>query len=89
MKRSGIEILFDVLEEIDNGHHKVSHLMRAANVEYIRLKPLINKLCEHGLVVEERRKKRTEYYLTEKGREALRLIRKVREAFGLNQKWEF
>jgi len=74
--RSQAGIVLDILEALAReGPLPPTRLMYSANLPYNRLKETLARLVEQGLVEETADKR---YTITEKGREALRVLRETR-----------
>ena len=79
VKRGRLEIYFNILDEIDRGAHKPTILMYKSFLSWTTLKEVLATLLKVGLI-EEKKGKRVEYYLTEKGKSTLAHYIKSTEA---------
>lgn len=73
-KRTRYEIIHDILSQCENGAKK-TWLMYKANLSYELTNNYINKLVEKELIVQ----KDGLYYLTDKGRKLLDLLKDYKE----------
>jgi len=71
VRRSRLEIYFDILEVIDRGTSKPTQIMYRANLSWTILQDMFETLTNGGFVIEETNKNSKRYHLTEKGRNAL------------------
>lgn len=77
--RSQAGIVYDILETLyEEGMSLPTRLMYGARIPYDRLKELLAKLEESGLIEKEEIEGKTYYKLTKKGYEALEELRRVR-----------
>ena len=89
-RRSRIEIVADILEALDGEVLTPTRLATAANLPYDRLQPILDELIERGLVARRRvesNPRANELVLTERGREVLRELRRLKSVlrdFGLD-----
>jgi len=85
LRRSKLEIYVDVLQVLAwHGSLKLTHIMYRVNVNCSVLKEFLDLLTEHNLIEEQtlRKKKRqkTVYDITERGRTALNHFREITKA---------
>jgi len=85
LRRSKLEIYVDVLQVLAwHGPLKLTHIMYRVNVNCSVLKEFLDLLTEHNLIEEQtlRKKKRqkTVYDITERGRTALNHFREITKA---------
>jgi len=73
-KRTRYEIIHDILAQCENGAKK-TWLMYKANLSYELTNNYINKLVEKELIIQ----KDGLYYLTDKGRKLLELLKEYKE----------
>jgi len=73
-KRTRYEIIHDILSQCENGAKK-TWLMYKANLSYALINNYINKLVEKELIIQ----KDGLYYLTDKGRKLLELLKEYKE----------
>lgn len=77
--RSQAGIVYDILETLyQEGYSLPTRLMYGARLPYDRLKQLLSKLEESGLIEKEVIEGKTYYKLTPKGYQALEELRRVR-----------
>ena len=76
VKRSRLEVYFDVLEAIDQGTKKPTRIMYKTNLCWTALHDVLNILASREFIREEKMKKTKRYYITEKGRNALSYYKK-------------
>ena len=75
IRRTKKEIIADILEAIDNKTNRISAIMRYVNLSTAVARKYLKILMENGLIEE----KNGEYLLTEKGKQALALLREERK----------
>ena len=71
VRRSQLEISFEILDVIHRGTHKPTRIMYGTNLSWIRLTETIKTLIEGGFLREEHESNSSRYYITEKGKNAL------------------
>ena len=71
VRRSRLEMYFDVLKAIDEGTNKPTRIMYETNLSWSSLCGIFDTLIQGDLIREEKRKRSTRYHLTEKGKNAL------------------
>ena len=71
VRRSRLEIYFEVLEVIEKGVEKPTQVMYKTNLSWITLQEMFGVLKNGGFIREEERISSRRYYITEKGRNAL------------------
>ncbi len=71
VRRSRLEIYFDVLNTIDNGTHKPTRIMYETNLSWTVGCSVFDALINIDYIREEKIKTSKRYYITEKGRNAL------------------
>lgn len=71
VRRSILEIYFDVLEAIDKGTDKPTRIMYETNLSWTALGSVLDTLINSDFIREEKRKSSKRYHITEKGRNAL------------------
>ncbi len=76
VKRSRLEVYFDVLEVIDQGTTKPTRIMYKTNLCWTALYDVLNMLASREFILEEKLKKTKRYHITEKGRNALSYYKK-------------
>ncbi len=85
--RSQAGIIYDILRALySEGEMPPTRITYYARLPYDRLKPMLRKLVEKGLVEEVRERKRVYYKITMKGYEALKELEKTKkllEALGM------
>lgn len=85
--RSTIGIIYDILKLLrDNGPATISQLIREANVPYVRLKPILEKLSKNGYVI-IKKTAQVDIAITRKGLNFLAqldLLKKKMDDMGLN-----
>jgi predicted transcriptional regulator len=81
-RRSKLEIYIDVLRVL--AHHgplKLTHIMYKSNVNCTVLKTFLDSLSQQNLVeeqiVQKRKRKKTTYAITERGRTALNYFKEI------------
>lgn len=77
-RRSKLEICFEVLEVINQGVCKPTRIMYASNLSYAALTDVLSTL-KSSAFIHEQRTKRSKYYITPKGQDALRYYNKSLE----------
>jgi predicted transcriptional regulator len=71
VRRSRLEIYFDVLKALDKGIYKPTRLMYKANLSWSSLQDTFETLLDGGFMAVELNKKSKRYCITDKGRRAL------------------
>ena len=71
VRRSRLEIYFDILDVISRGTSKPTRIMYKTNLSWITLQDMFKILIEGSFIREEKEKSSLRYYITEKGRNAL------------------
>ncbi len=71
VRRSRLEIYFDVLKALDRGVDKPTRLMYRANLSWSSLQETFETLLDGGFMAVEKTKKTKRYRITDKGRRAL------------------
>ena len=71
VRRSKLEIYFDLLKIIDSGIDKPTQIMYKSNSSWEVIQEIMKRLIQGGFIKKEFHKKNQRYYITEKGRNAL------------------
>ncbi len=71
VRRSRLEIYFDVLEVIDKGTNKPTRIMYETNLCWASLLNVFDTLINSDFIQSEKWKSSKRYHITEKGRNAL------------------
>ena len=71
VRRSRLEIYFDVLKAIDNGTNKPTRIMYETNLSWTSVCSVFDALLNSDFIGAEKKKNSTRYYITEKGKNAL------------------
>ena len=71
VRRSRLEIFFDVLAVIDRGVSKPTRIMYKTNLSWTSLHEVFETLINGGFIQEEEYKNSKRYSITDKGRSAL------------------
>ena len=71
VRRSRLEIYFDILEVISRGTNKPTRIMYKTNLSWITLQDMFKILIEGSFIKEEKEKNSLRYYINEKGKNAL------------------
>jgi len=71
VRRSRLEIYFDVLKALDRGIYKPTRLMYKANLSWSSLQDTFETLLDGGFMAVEINNKSKRYRITDKGRRAL------------------
>jgi predicted transcriptional regulator len=71
VRRSRLEIYFDVLETIDRGYSKPTQIMYKTNLSWSSLQEIFKTLINGSFINEEQKKKTKRYYITDKGKRAI------------------
>jgi predicted transcriptional regulator len=71
IRRSRLEIYFDVLRVIDKGIDKPTKIMYKTNLSWITLQNIFETLIKGSFIKEEIKKNAKRYIVTDKGRNAL------------------
>lgn len=87
MKRTKPHVIHDILDAAANKNGlRKTHLMYKANLSHESLTKYLDEIIPAGLLVEEKRKGKTYYVVTDEGIEYLNEVRRFiqfSEAFGL------
>lgn len=88
MKRSKLDIIYDMLRAIEDkgGKIKPTHLLYKSNLSHQRMKLYLDELKQRNLLTETEVKDKTFYELTDDGRKFLQNFKQMKqftEAFGL------
>ncbi|MEM2569240.1 MAG: DUF4364 family protein [Candidatus Bathyarchaeia archaeon] len=79
IRRDKFYIIMRILQSIEVGKHKISHIGYSSNLNYNCTQLYLKKLVSSGLVVEERKGRERHYHLTEKGRKILHKLAEIDE----------
>ena len=71
VRRSRLEIYFDVLKSIDNGTDILTRIMYETNLSWTSIREVFDSLIKGDFVRAHKKKHLIRYYITEKGRNAL------------------
>lgn len=71
VRRSRLEMCFDVLEVVDNGTDKLTRIMYETNLSWDSLWGVFDTLINSDFIREVKRTSSKRYYITEKGKNAL------------------
>jgi predicted transcriptional regulator len=71
VRRSRLEIYFDVLEVINRGTHKPTRIMYKTNLSWTSLHEIFDTLLEGGFLQVDEQTKAKRYQITDKGKLAL------------------
>ena len=71
VRRSRLEIFFDVLAVIDQGVYKPTRIMYKTNLSWTSLHEVFDTLVNGGFIREEKYSKKKRYSITNKGKRAL------------------
>ena len=77
VKRSRLEIYFDVLRVVMKGVSKPTRIMYSANLSWNSLQGILQSLLDQGFIRERRLKNSRRYEVTEKGENVLSFYRKA------------
>ena len=77
-RRSKLEICFEVLDVINQGVCKPTRIMYASNLSYAALTEVLSTL-KTSEFIHEQKTKRSKYYITPKGQDALHYYNKSLE----------
>jgi predicted transcriptional regulator len=81
VRRSRLEIYFDVLKAIDNGTNKPTRIMYETNLSWTSVCSVFNALTTSDFIRSEKWKSSKRYHITKKGRNALSYHLKSLEGF--------
>ena len=81
VRRSRLEIYFDVLKVIGKGTNKPTRIMYETNLSWTSLCSVLGTLINSDFIWEEKRKCSKRYHITEKGRNAFSYHMKSVEGF--------
>ena len=71
VRRSRLEIYFEILEVIEREIDKPTQIMYKTNLSWITLQEMFETLINGGFIREEEKGNSKRYYVTDKGRNAL------------------
>ena len=71
VRRSRLEIYFDVLKAIDKGTDKPTRIMYETNLSWTSLLSVFDALINSDFIRKEKKNSSKRYYITDKGRNAL------------------
>lgn len=83
VKRSILEIYFDVLEVIQSGTDKPTLIMYETNISWVTLRNVFDVLSESAFITVRKKGKSKRYHITEKGEKALSFHKKSLQEFGI------
>lgn len=88
MKRSKIDIIYDMLKAIEDKGGKIlpTHLLYKSNLSHQRMKLYVEELKERQMIGEITHKDKLHYEITDEGRKFLQNFKQMKqftEAFGL------
>lgn len=81
VRRSRLEIYFDILDVINRGISKPTQIMYRTNLSWVVLQEMFETLSSNGFIKEVEEKNSQRYYVTEKGKNALSYHMKSLEGF--------
>jgi predicted transcriptional regulator len=87
VRRSRLEIYFDVLKVVERGVHKPTRIMYSTNLSWKTLREVISVLTSKGFMSEGEVKNSKRYKVTERGRNALLYRRKSLEGLTVDKAW--
>ena len=79
VRRSKLELYFDVLEVIDIGVDKPTRIMYKTNLTWTNMKTILDNLTRTNFVRREDRNNQRRYYITDKGKRSLLYYKKSLE----------
>jgi predicted transcriptional regulator len=71
VRRSKLEIFFDILNVVNNGVVKPTRIMYKTNLSWTPLQKALQTLLEGDFITEKQYGKTNRYYITEKGKRTL------------------
>ncbi|MDQ1279177.1 MAG: 45 protein [Thermoproteota archaeon] len=71
VRRSRLEIYFDILDVINRGIDKPTQIMYKTNLSWTVLQDMFETLANGGFIKEETKLNSKRYYVTDKGKSAL------------------
>jgi len=74
-KRNKYDIIYNILQEISQGHDTKSAIMKYANLSFTLLKNYLQKLETLGIIKEQEGR----YKMTEKGEQVFKLLEEMRK----------
>jgi len=88
MKRSKLDIVYDMLRAIEDKGGKIipTHLLYKSNLSHQRMKLYLDELKQRNLIAETHFKDKLHYMLTDEGRKFIQNFKQMKqftEAFGL------
>jgi len=88
MKRSKIDIVYDMLRAIEDKGGRIipTHLLYKSNLSHQRMKLYLGELKQKSMIVETQVKEKTFFELTDVGRKFIQNFKQMKEftqAFGL------
>jgi len=86
--RNEVQIIFEFMEEINDGNSGTSYLLRKVNIPFNKYQELVQQLSDRGMVKVLTDGTKNSLELTEKGREFLEQYKKfskiMERSYGLN-----
>ena len=79
VRRSKLEIYFDILDSINKGVTKPTRIMYRTNTSWNVIQEMFETLVKGGFIKQEYEKSSKRYYLTDKGKNALSYHKKSLE----------
>ena len=83
VRRSRLEIYFDLLKVVERGVDKPTRIMYRSNLSWPRLQKYLDSLVRHDLLVENEINEKRRYRITEKGFKVLKYFDTVEKALPL------
>jgi len=80
VRRSRLEIYYDILQAISRGIQKPTRIMYKTNLSWIPLQEILQSLLTQGFIEEKRSEKSRRYEITTKGLDVLNYYEKARKA---------
>jgi len=78
IRRSKLQIFEDVLRAIDNGEYKPTRIMYKSNLSWNPLNKILNSMINLGLVEEKDVEGHKYFFITQKGKEFLELMDRLK-----------
>jgi predicted transcriptional regulator len=85
--RNEVQIIYEFLNEINEGNFQTSSLLRKVNIPYNKYEDILKHLLERGMVTMEENGNKNTLSLTDKGREFIeqykRFSKMMEKSYGL------
>lgn len=84
-KRSRLHVYYEVLKALSKEPMRITHIMRACNLDTRLCKHVVDLLAERGLIVFRYNNGAKLYYITERGLEFIKLFEHIQALLSSNR----